>query len=255
MMEGREYRTPAEFAIDMRLIFTNCYKYNPPEHDVVAMARKLQDVFEMRYARIPDEVTANNQGGLLVGGFVKHDNAATDGEDYDSEDERERKLLQLQEQLRQMQEQMKILVEESIRSKNRKKHKSKEGKVEKSRGKTKPKKAPKAGVIESDDELKTTPMTYDEKRQLSLDINKLPGDKLGKVVQIIQNREPSLRDSNPDEIEIDFETLKPSTLRALETFVTQSLSKKQSRKKATKKDKKEGGGGGVGAAGGEGSGV
>ena len=56
-------------------------------------------------------------------------------------------------------------------------------------------------------------------------------------------REPSLRDSNPDEIEIDFETLKPSTLRALETFVTQSLSKKQSRKKATKKDKKEGGGG------------
>ena len=61
-METREYRSPAEFAIDMRLIFTNCYKYNPPDHDVVAMARKLQDVFEMRYARIPDEVTANNQG-------------------------------------------------------------------------------------------------------------------------------------------------------------------------------------------------
>ena len=30
------------------------------------------------------------------------------------------------------------------------------------------------------------PMTYDEKRQLSLDINKLPGDKLGRVVHIIQ---------------------------------------------------------------------
>ena len=55
--------------------------------------------------------------------------------------------------------------------KNRKKHKSKEGKVEKSRGKTKPKKAPKAGVIESDDELKTTPMTYDEKRQLRVAYN------------------------------------------------------------------------------------
>merc|ERR1719153_1952750 len=120
-MEGREYRVPTEFATDMRLIFTNCYKYNPPEHDVVAMARKLQDVFEMRYARIPDEVNANANAG----GFVKHDPGATDGEDYDSEDERERKLPQLQEQLRQMQEQMKILVEESIRSKNRKKHKTK----------------------------------------------------------------------------------------------------------------------------------
>jgi len=229
-MESREYRSPAEFAIDMRLIFTNCYKYNPPEHDVVAMARKLQDVFEMRYARIPDEVTQANQG-LLVG---RQD---TD-EDYDSEDERERKLLQLQEQLRQMQEQMKILVEESIRSKNRKKHKSKEGNGEGKRGgKTKPKRASKA-IVESDDELKTTPMTYDEKRQLSLDINKLPGDKLGKVVQIIQHREPSLRDSNPDEIEIDFETLKPSTLRALEAFVTQSLRKET--EKETVHNTKEG---------------
>lgn len=47
-MDGRAYRNAAEFAADVRLIFTNCYKYNPPDHDVVAMARKLQDVFEMR---------------------------------------------------------------------------------------------------------------------------------------------------------------------------------------------------------------
>ena len=47
-MDGREYRSPKLFANDVRLIFTNCYKYNPPDHDVVAMARKLQDVFEMR---------------------------------------------------------------------------------------------------------------------------------------------------------------------------------------------------------------
>lgn len=69
-------------------------------------------------------------------------------------------------------------------------------------------------------------MTYDEKRQLSLDINKLPGEKLGRVVHIIQSREPSLRDSNPEEIEIDFETLKPSTLRELERYVLSCLRKK-----------------------------
>merc|ERR1712098_325709 len=144
----------------------------------------------------------------------------------------------------------KILVEESIRSRNRKKHKPKDGKG----GKSKTKKSAKgiATAIDSEDELKSTPMTYDEKRQLSLDINKLPGDKLGKVVQIIQHREPSLRDSNPDEIEIDFETLKPSTLRALEAFVTQSLRKKPRKKKGEGKkvEKKEDGSGA-----GEGSGV
>ncbi|PAA54029.1 hypothetical protein BOX15_Mlig004054g1 [Macrostomum lignano] len=63
------------------------------------------------------------------------------------------------------------------------------------------------------------PMTYDEKRQLSVDINNLPGDRLGRVVQIIQQREPTLRDSNPDEIEIDFETLQHATLRELERYV------------------------------------
>ena len=61
--------------------------------------------------------------------------------------------------------------------------------------------------------------------QLSLDINKLPGDKIGRVVHIIQSREPSLRETNPDEIEIDFETLKASTLRELEKYVASCLKK------------------------------
>jgi len=59
------------------------------------------------------------------------------------------------------------------------------------------------------------------------------GDKLGRVVHIIQSREPSLKDSNPDEIEIDFETLKPSTLRELEAYVMSCLKKKP-RKPASK---------------------
>jgi hypothetical protein len=57
-------------------------------------------------------------------------------------------------------------------------------------------------------------------------ISSFLGDKLGRVVNIIQSRELSLRDSNPDELEIDFETLMPSTLRELEAYVAQCLRKK-----------------------------
>lgn len=85
---------------------------------------------------------------------------------------------------------------------------------------------PAPPLYDSEEEEESKPMTYDEKRQLSLDINKLPGEKLGRVVHIIQSREPSLRDSNPEEIEIDFETLKPSTLRELERYVLSCLRKK-----------------------------
>lgn len=41
-LETRQYRDAQEFAADVRLMFSNCYKYNPPDHEVVAMARKLQ---------------------------------------------------------------------------------------------------------------------------------------------------------------------------------------------------------------------
>jgi len=51
-MDNREYRSASEFAADVRLIFTNCYKYNPPDHDVVTMAKRLQEVFDAKYGFI-----------------------------------------------------------------------------------------------------------------------------------------------------------------------------------------------------------
>ncbi|MFH4979228.1 hypothetical protein AB6A40_005937 [Gnathostoma spinigerum] len=91
--------------------------------------------------------------------------------------------------------------------------------------------------FDSEDERSAEPMSYDEKRQLSLDINKLPGDKLSSVVRIIESRE-ALKDFNPEEIEIDFETLKPTTLRELEAFVAACLKKKP-RKPYTPKSQKD----------------
>lgn len=242
-MESRAYSSATEFAADMRLIFTNCLKYNPPEHEVVQMAKKLQEVFEARFAKIGD--------GSLQGGQ----------ESEDSDDERERKLLTLQKQLAHMEEQLSALIDECVKAKA-KRAKKREARAaaasRKSAKKPSTSAAPPAPAamgaaavkkpVESDDEANTTPMTYDEKRQLSLDINKLPGEKLGKVVEIIQQREAALRDSNPDELEIDFETLKPSTLRALERFVASSLRKKPRKKKTgpgggpgrKKKEKTEG---------------
>lgn len=41
-MDSREYSNASEFVDDVRLIFTNCYRYNQPDTDVVAMAKKLQ---------------------------------------------------------------------------------------------------------------------------------------------------------------------------------------------------------------------
>ncbi|XP_053659247.1 homeotic protein female sterile-like [Anopheles marshallii] len=341
-MDNREYKSAPEFAADVRLIFTNCYKYNPPDHDVVAMGRKLQDVFEMRLANIPDEPVNN----VAPHHQCKESEPSSSSDSNDSDDESEsdeecaQKLKLLEKQLFEMQERMRKLTEEALQKKKQKK-KTKDKKKPSVAGpgsgasggasdikgimdphaglgmphgpgkamhqmagamgqppmggpgavpvmpapgtkaKAKGQRAPKAGGVaggaalnapakrtknagaagtsaprapnkkkasqnvsnfDSEEEDTAKPMSYDEKRQLSLDINKLPGDKLGRVVHIIQSREPSLRDSNPDEIEIDFETLKPSTLRELESYVASCLRKKTRKpyyKKVSGKSKEE----------------
>ncbi|XP_057687333.1 bromodomain-containing protein 3-like isoform X2 [Corythoichthys intestinalis] len=301
-MDKGEYCDPQSFATDVRLMFSNCYKYNPPDHEVVAMARKLQDVFEMRFAKIPDEgveASAPSTTPLVSKSTASSDssNNSSSDESSDSEEERATRLAELQEQLKAVHEQLAVLSQAPV-SKPKKKKEKKDKDKKKDKGdkaapavaKPKPEdeKKPKAAAQQpkaanqkkaparkanstvaaattagrqgkkggkgasaggsangedsgAADESSSLPMSYDEKRQLSLDINRLPGEKLGRVVHIIQSREPSLRDSNPDEIEIDFETLKPSTLRELERYVKSCLQKKQ-----RKLLQKQAGGGGSG---------
>ncbi|KAJ7308221.1 hypothetical protein JRQ81_008742 [Phrynocephalus forsythii] len=292
-MDGREYHDAQGFAADIRLMFSNCYKYNPPDHEVVAMARKLQDVFEMRFAKMPDEPAETPPppppAAPVVSKSVEsshsseeEEESSSDSDSSDSEEERATRLAELQEQdasrslrqrhrvrgspgrngwnLKAVHEQLAALSQAPVSKpkKKKEKEKKKEKKKEKEKHKAKaeeerkakagapakqapppaakkppPKKAnsssstttptpanrqPKKGgkqappvpfdseeeEEEEEEEEGGLPMTYDEKRQLSLDINRLPGEKLGRVVHIIQSREPSLRDSNPDEIEIDF---------------------------------------------------
>ena len=57
-LDARDYETAQEFIEDVRQMFTNCYKYNPPEHEVVKMGRRLQEVFEQKMSRLPDEPTS-----------------------------------------------------------------------------------------------------------------------------------------------------------------------------------------------------
>ena len=75
------------------------------------------------------------------------------------------------------------------------------------------------------DVIAAVPLSYQEKKQLSMDINKLPGDKLKKLLSIIQAREPDLKKSSLEEVEIDFEILKPSTLKAMQSFSLKCLGK------------------------------
>lgn len=74
--------------------------------------------------------------------------------------------------------------------------------------------------------LMKTPLTYEEKTQLSNDINSLPPEKLGHVVKIVQEHMSLTSQNNDDEIEIDIETLDTETLRHLQSYVKTSLKRR-----------------------------
>ncbi|XP_009986895.1 PREDICTED: bromodomain testis-specific protein-like [Tauraco erythrolophus] len=270
-MDNFEYRDIQEFATDVRLMFMSCYKRYSPDHEIVAMARKLQDVFEVHFAKIPDEPVASvhlPQPTREITEAYSSENCNDDSsEEKSSEDsdlEGTAHFAKLQEQLKTVHQWLRALTREYLyrlkmkksktkreKSKNEEKAKIKSLIQKKKNLKHQMKSKEKLSLNiqskktmqqvllahKSEDEDGAKPMNYDEKRQLSLDINKLPGDKLGKVVHIIQSREPSLRNSNPDEIEIDFETLKASTLRELQKYVaicSRKMKRKQQAKKTTK---------------------
>ncbi|XP_076838817.1 bromodomain-containing protein 4-like isoform X2 [Brachyhypopomus gauderio] len=299
-----KYPNAQAFAADVRLMFSNCYKYNPPDHDIVRMARTLQDVFEMRFAKIPDEPEdtppqPTPSPGLHLASVRQQPAPAlpasssdeSESSDDGSDQERAQRLAELQEQLKAVHEQLAALSQpQPIKPKKKEKErKEKEKRKEKLRKKSsglppllgegfsaestptpcqpirksktgkdsilpKKTKKPERRDIKPSCSLSTSSlappclvpsmeleeegvsqgvadgcpiMSLEEKRQLSLDINRLPGNKLGRVVHIIQSREPTLKSSNPDEIEIDFETLKPSTLRELQRYVSACLKRKR----------------------------
>ncbi|NXJ89225.1 BRDT protein, partial [Corythaixoides concolor] len=272
-MDNFEYRDIQEFATDVRLMFMSCYKHNSPDHEIVAMARKLQDVFEMRFAKISDEPVASvpqpqptREMTEAYSSKSSNDDSSEEKSSEDSKRKRTEHLAKLQEQFKAVDQELQALTRACLPSLKKKKRKDKREKsknkekakikslIQKKKNLKHKKKSKKKLSLniqskktmqqvflahKSEDEDGAKPMNYDEKRQLILDINKLPGDKLGNIIHMIQSREPLLRNSNPDKIEIDIETLKASTLRELEKYVAICLRKTTRNQRAKKTMSKE----------------
>ncbi|KAL7984925.1 hypothetical protein Chor_003495 [Crotalus horridus] len=197
-LDNCEYKDTQEFAADIRLMFMNYYRYHSPDHEIVSMARKLQ----LKAVHQQLQALAKTTGPRLK----KKKKKGKSKKEKRKGKAKIKPATQKSRKIKQM-KQLKRRMSLNLHSKKIQQQEELAG--------------PKA-----EDEDTAKPMSYDEKRQLSLDINKLPGEKLGRVVYIIQSRETSLRHSNLDEIEIDFEALKASTLRALEKYVMACLRKR-----------------------------
>lgn len=241
-MDAREYRKPEQFAGDVRLMLSNSFRYNPPDHDVNKCGRKLLEIFEQKYARLPDgsDDTDSSDGSNVPSSESDSDSGAeTDSESLmNFAKQLQNSIKKISEDLNKFVEQVRLSSSKKKTSKSKRlrslkykdpkrssdqpgtsnfgsianssgdyglftgtgaadgigKGKSVKSSSQKRSVASKPqqpfkklrtnsklnqKQASAGGrpqpVYDSEEDENEVAMSYDEKRQLSLDINKLPG--------------------------------------------------------------------------------
>eukprot|EP00246_Nothoceros_aenigmaticus_P013736 TRINITY_DN487_c0_g1_i1.p1 TRINITY_DN487_c0_g1~~TRINITY_DN487_c0_g1_i1.p1 ORF type:complete len:816 (-),score=184.17 TRINITY_DN487_c0_g1_i1:457-2643(-) len=203
-LEAGVYDTPAEFADDVRLIFSNALTYNPKGHDVHTMAEILNQNFEARWKGIEEKYEEEKMKIKVEEEALSHG----DGHNQQIQDLMQ-KNLENQQKIQTLEYQFSTL--------------------SKGRG-------PGAGRGTAAGKLKPESqkraMTFDVKQKLSLDLERMPAEKLGKIVQILKKRHPNLA-QDQDEIIVDINTFDDDTLWELERFVAncmKSLAAKSKKK-------------------------
>ena len=75
-LDSKMYASMDQFEEDVRLMFSNCYTYNPPESDVHKMGRQLEAIFDSKWAAKPQPKAAKPAVDRRSSGSVASSSAA-----------------------------------------------------------------------------------------------------------------------------------------------------------------------------------
>ncbi|KAL8158507.1 hypothetical protein V2J09_000044 [Rumex salicifolius] len=198
-LSTNRYKTPQEFAEDVRLTFQNAMTYNKEGNEVNAYAKQLLKMFEDKWA-------------VIEADHLQYMNMTVDS------------ALDLPTQTQAQATMNPLLVTPSLPPPT-----EMEKIVERSEAAIDPlvPEAKRTSLVASGKtrlpkpkakDLHKRDMTLKEKQKLSESLQNLPPEKLEGVVRIIKKRNPSLC-QNDDEIEVDIDTVDIETLWELDRFV------------------------------------
>lgn len=243
-LDSGTYSNGDQFASDIRLMLNNCFIYNAPDTDVFRLGKELEAVFEQKWsqrstsinsasaATTPTTTMVASTASSMVASNASnsnihhnrpssHDFTMGGGGDSDSDSERiialNQKIQNLQQELNELLMRRKNKTKSSSKSKNRTQRASSGSSI------------PQHHQHQHHIPLDLTPMTYEEKKNLSESVNQLSAEELTHVVEIIHRSMPNLKSSNGDSevIELDIESLDVSVLRELQAFVNKCNNKKR----------------------------
>ncbi|EDO18716.1 hypothetical protein Kpol_1055p73 [Vanderwaltozyma polyspora DSM 70294] len=217
-----EYKSMEEFETDIKLMFDNCFKFNPEGTIVNMMGHRLEEVYNSKWADRPnfndyDSDEENNKNENGYGDEYYSDNY--DSQESDSEIDETSitnpAIQYLEEQLARMKvelQQLKKQELEKIRKERRLARGARKHRSKRSQGKRVNSTSDSKGRRSKKNKLKTV-VTYEMKKIITEKINDLPTAKLEKAINIIKKSMPNLGED--DEVELDLDTLNNNTILTL----------------------------------------
>jgi bromodomain-containing factor 1 len=223
-LQGNAYEKAKDFEEDVRLVFKNCYKFNPDGDYVNQQGHALEELFNKKWATKDDWIAAREPPSEPQSDADEEDEGSeSEEEDADeSGDERNNKIAQLQKQIAEMNKQMEGL----SKSNKKKKEKSPNAPLpKKSKNKSK-KEKPKTtfpGLQKPEKKKASKPpkekfVTFAEKQYISNGIGLLPEKQMNEALRIIQSSMPNIA-SNDSEVELDIEEVPNHVLVKLLSYV------------------------------------
>ncbi|KAJ6260308.1 hypothetical protein Dda_4533 [Drechslerella dactyloides] len=221
-LNHNEYNNANEFEVDIRLMFNNCYKFNPPDSPVYKCGKALEAIFDEKWSQKPSfkEETPTPP--------VQEEEEDDDEEEEESEDEASPQLEKLEAKLNRLTSEIETIRKQKkakkatppATAKNHKKKASGGGSVGKAGGKSAPPTKKKSGGSKKKSEPEVPYMTFAQKQELSERINTLSPTKMHQALSLIRSEHPNLTDG--DEIELDIDELAATTLHKLYKFVAEN---------------------------------
>ncbi|KAF9557851.1 Bromodomain-containing protein [Agrocybe pediades] len=182
-LDSGEYETAHNFYDDFKLMIRNCFTFNPAGTPVNLAGQELQRLFDEKWRGLPQ---------------IQPEPSDDEEDDDDDEDEeeraRQRAIAEMESQIETMRNNI-----ESLKQQPKPKEKKKKEKKEKAPVASTSKAPPKQPKAPSKKKTKKTiadddVLSFEQKKDLSESIGKLDGARLERVIQIIHEGVPEIRD-------------------------------------------------------------
>lgn len=194
-----EYENAKEFDLDARLVFANCFKFNPAGNIVHLWGKELEDIYKGLWQEKNAWVDKHTPASGPTSAGTTPEPSDHEEDEEEEEEPEQNEIIKLQQQIAAMSKQVELITQKKksppAASKKAKTAAKPDKKSHKKAAPPPPSKSKSSARPSAKGGASTKPpyVTYEQKQDISNRINSLPEVKMGQALNIIRDNMPKLK--------------------------------------------------------------